>query len=248
MSLFTMLGLVIVGAIVFAIVQVVAVGGEVKKLKAALAATPQFRPANLIVAADGSALLAHDAAADSLLFIKNSATVPVKRPITYKQLIGSEVIEDGQSLTETRRGSQIGGAIVGGVLLGGVGAVIGGLSGKKRTVSEVSRVALRLTIESTSSPVIEIHLLAVKVRKDSVLYTSAHAQAVEWHGRLTALIRRAEREQQQSVQSAPALPPLPAPPTASVADELQKLADLKTSGVLTDDEFAAEKRRLLARS
>jgi hypothetical protein len=45
-----------------------------------------------------------------------------------------------------------------------------------------------------------------------------------------------------------AAPTPPAPPpvgTASVADELRKLADLRDTGVLTDDEFAAQKARLL---
>ncbi len=35
-------------------------------------------------------------------------------------------------------------------------------------------------------------------------------------------------------------------PEASVADELRKLASLRTEGVLTDGEFAAQKARLLA--
>ena len=35
-------------------------------------------------------------------------------------------------------------------------------------------------------------------------------------------------------------------PKASVADELTKLAALKQSGALTEDEFAAQKKRLLA--
>ena len=42
--------------------------------------------------------------------------------------------------------------------------------------------------------------------------------------------------------------PVPAPPTtapASVADELEKLATLRDKGVLDDEEFAAQKRKLL---
>lgn len=42
-----------------------------------------------------------------------------------------------------------------------------------------------------------------------------------------------------------AVAPAPAPP-ASVADELRKLADLRTEGVLSEDEFAALKSKLLA--
>lgn len=36
-------------------------------------------------------------------------------------------------------------------------------------------------------------------------------------------------------------------PAPSMADELAKLADLKAKGILTDEEFAAQKAKLLAR-
>jgi Short C-terminal domain len=55
-------------------------------------------------------------------------------------------------------------------------------------------------------------------------------------------------EQQQAEQAAAAAAP-PAAPAAAAPDmaaELQKLADLKASGVLTDEEFAAAKAKLLA--
>jgi hypothetical protein len=36
-------------------------------------------------------------------------------------------------------------------------------------------------------------------------------------------------------------------PNALIADELRKLADLRAEGVLTEEEFAAQKTRLLGR-
>jgi Short C-terminal domain len=54
--------------------------------------------------------------------------------------------------------------------------------------------------------------------------------------------------EQQQAQQAAAAAPLP-PPAAAAPDmttELQKLADLKASGVLTEEEFAAAKAKLLA--
>lgn len=54
------------------------------------------------------------------------------------------------------------------------------------------------------------------------------------------------RAQPQRVeQPRPIAPPAPAAPT-SVADELAKLAQLKADGILTDDEFAAQKAKLLS--
>jgi hypothetical protein len=56
----------------------------------------------------------------------------------------------------------------------------------------------------------------------------------------------AEQDQQQYAQQAP--PPAPAPAAPAEGDmisELKQLAELHDSGVLTDDEFAAQKAKLL---
>jgi len=60
---------------------------------------------------------------------------------------------------------------------------------------------------------------------------------------------RLAQAQMQQQAAAPA-PAAPAPPAAPSMDEkiaqLQDLAGLKTAGVLTDEEFAAQKARILA--
>jgi hypothetical protein len=64
----------------------------------------------------------------------------------------------------------------------------------------------------------------------------------------------AEREQayQQAVGPPQAAPPPPPPPPAQSPDrsdtlaQLQQLGELKAQGILTDEEFAAEKAKILA--
>jgi hemolysin activation/secretion protein len=53
-----------------------------------------------------------------------------------------------------------------------------------------------------------------------------------------------QQGQQAAAQQAPQA--APAPPAKDVTAELQKLADLHKSGVLTDQEFDAAKKKLLA--
>ena len=75
-------------------------------------------------------------------------------------------------------------------------------------------------------------------------------------GTATAVSNRVSRRQGQrwAAQEAPpqqyAAPPPPAPAPAPAAesrvDKLKDLADLKQQGVLTEEEFAAEKARILA--
>ena len=58
-----------------------------------------------------------------------------------------------------------------------------------------------------------------------------------------------DQPQQQAYQEPPpqyAPPPEPAAPAESRIDKLTKLGELKAQGVLNDEEFAAEKARILA--
>jgi hypothetical protein len=61
--------------------------------------------------------------------------------------------------------------------------------------------------------------------------------------------RQANRWAEQDYQEAPpqqAPAPVAAAPAESRLDKLKDLADLKEQGVLTEEEFAAEKARILA--
>jgi hypothetical protein len=62
-----------------------------------------------------------------------------------------------------------------------------------------------------------------------------------------------EQQQQQPPPQQYAAPPAPAAPAAPVADagddmiaQLEKLGELRDKGILTDEEFAAQKAKLLA--
>jgi len=55
--------------------------------------------------------------------------------------------------------------------------------------------------------------------------------------------------QQEEQQAAPASPPAPAAPAVggeSTIDQLKELGELKSQGILTEEEFAAQKAKLLA--
>ena len=58
------------------------------------------------------------------------------------------------------------------------------------------------------------------------------------------------QEEEQAPQEEQAPPPQPAAPAAPTQDymltQLQKLGELKASGVLTEEEFAAQKAKILA--
>ncbi len=60
--------------------------------------------------------------------------------------------------------------------------------------------------------------------------------------------RWAQQEAQEAPQQqAPVAPPAPAPAAApSTIDQLKELGELKSQGILTEEEFAAQKAKLLS--
>jgi hypothetical protein len=59
------------------------------------------------------------------------------------------------------------------------------------------------------------------------------------------LVAEAWREQQAQPPPMPEPPPPPAAPPADLVTQLRELADLKDQGILTQQEFDAQKARLL---
>lgn len=174
-----------------------------------------------------------------LSFVVDSQS-PAPRLLSYKDLVSSEIAEDGTSVlvTRTSRSSQLGGALVGGAVFGGVGAVVGALTGSSVSTGSdfVTRIELRVVVNNPADPLITILFLGSRTARASAAYREARNAAQQWHATLTVLIKQADVEIAQ---------PAPAPPNPSIADELRKFADLHAAGVLTDEEFISQKNRIL---
>jgi hypothetical protein len=96
-------------------------------------------------------------------------------------------------------------------------------------------------------------LAAKKTQKSAVLFARLRSgeeaifqtekfTAPELRGKLAPVVSQLRKANAVSSPEAPSTPPAPA---ASVADELKKLGDLKDAGLLTDEEFAGQKAKLL---
>jgi len=82
-------------------------------------------------------------------------------------------------------------------------------------------------------------------RRQAEKYTERDAQIAA--DRTTAYQQDVAASQPAPQQYAPAPPPPPAaaPSQADVIEQLKQLGELHASGILTDDEFAAQKAKLL---
>lgn len=213
-------------------------------IERALSSLHDFSASQKIMTRDLKSGLAVDEQRKKVCLINVNQAVVKVRVISHRDLVSSELFEDGTTITKTSRSSQIAGALIGGLAAGGVGTIIGGLSGKTVTSGKVKRIDLRLIVNDTKNPLHDITFLNAPfgdgVSKDQLVYQNAMQQARHWHGLIEVLIKQADSEDRaRTSQESPRTPP------KSIADELKKFADLRESGILSSDEFEEQKLKLL---
>jgi hypothetical protein len=212
-------------------------------IEKALSSLHDFSASQKIMSFDFKSGLAVDEQRKKVCLISVKKQVVKVRVISHSDLVSCELFEDGTTITKTVRSSQIVGALIGGVVAGGVGAIIGGLSGKTATAGKVKRIDLRLIVNDTKNPLHDINFINLtnsELSKDSPAYQKIMQEARHWHGLIEVLIKKADSEDRaRTSQEMPAMPP------RSIADELKKFVDLRQSGVLSPDEFQQQKLKLL---
>jgi serine/threonine protein kinase len=120
-----------------------------------------------------------------------------RRTVSFEKLVSAEVVQDNVTLMTTKKG--LGGVVVGGLLAGGVGAIVGGLTGRQKTKSStgVRSVALVVIVDDCNAPRHIVTFLKWPVEeglsRNSALYRQSVEKAELWQSRLTLAMRHAER-------------------------------------------------------
>jgi len=151
-----------------------------------------FHPDFIRVTIEDQGGLAIDESRCLLMLIKGSR----RKVVRFDQIVSCEIKEDSASLVTTRRGA--GGIVIGGLLAGGVGAIVGGIASPQRSTvtSGVRRITLLVVIDDLSDPNHAVTFLfgvgGTIVSKSSASYRNGLANAQLWHSRITVAMRRAE--------------------------------------------------------
>jgi len=167
------------------------------------------------------------------------------KSFNYSDIIEVSYIENGDTMFTKSTGRTVGGAIVGGVLMGGAGAVVGGLSGDTKKRKEVKNMDVKILLRSTEETSCVLHFMDSSSplnSKDSSFnarYEEFSKNANKAKDLLSVIIDDAKQTAAQAV-----VQPV-ASPSSSIADELAKLAKLKADGILTEEEFQTQKAKLL---
>jgi len=157
-----------------------------------------------------------------------------KSPIIYSfdKISEFELLEDGNSITK----GGLGRALVGGALFGGVGAIVGGVTGGKKTKQLVNKLQIKITTNDMSNPAIYINLISGPTKTQSMIYKSSYNAAQEILSILTVITKSQEPRNSNIDTSAP---------QTSTADEIRKFKQLLDDGIITEEEFSQKKKDLL---
>ena len=148
----------------------------------------------------------------------------------YNQIVSTELLEDGESITK----GGLGRAVAGGLLFGGVGAIVGGVTGGKRTKSVCKSLQIKITFRNSPRQTEYLSFLAAEAKTNSLVYKTAYKSAQD---AMSALQLAVDMSNTSSVE-APAL-------ATSGADEILKYKGLLDAGIITEDEFNRKKAQIL---
>ena len=189
-TILLLLALGIVVATVWAIASGLGQARNAKSLEEQYRNLSEFSPADVYVSAFNLAGIAIDPARQEIALGDASGI----RLLAPESIVSCEIVQDDVQIAYANRGSQAVGVVAGGLLLGGVGAVIGGLSGSTRSANNVHKVVLRLLIDDFDKPKHDIVLVDWShekkgLEKRNVIYRTALESAEIWHARVMAMMK-----------------------------------------------------------
>lgn len=177
------------------------------------------------------------------------------KTIPYADIMGVEILENGSTVHSKSMMRTVGGALVGDILAGGAGMIVGGLSGNSKQIKKVSSVTVIIKLRNLSEPSVDIvcfnapeHIGSkeIKTNDDSVLgieYREAAKSATRIAQLIGVIIDENDRQEKQAnsnhansniIESG-----------HSDIDALEKLATLKEKGLISDEEYAAMKAKII---
>lgn len=156
--------------------------------------------------------------------------------IKYNEILDFELLEDGNSVSS----GGVGRAVAGGVLFGGAGAIVGGVTGKKKSTNIATSMQIKITTRDINNPVIFIKIFKGEHKKGSFMYNSFQKNA---HSIISMLQIAVDKINQTSSNTSTLIQET----SKSKVDELKELKDLLDSGILTQEEFNSEKTKVLNR-
>lgn len=144
----------------------------------------------------------------------------------YSDIVSFDLLEDGENISK----GGLGRAVAGGLLFGGVGAIVGGVTGSKKTKNVCNSLQIKVTLRNSYQQTVYIPFIQMSTKTSSFEYKTAYKNAQET---LSAL--------QLACENISATPQS----NTSNTDDIREYKKLLDEGIITQEEFNAKKKQLL---
>lgn len=125
---------------------------------------------------------------NKLFKVKNASCDKI---FNFSDIIDFELLEDDISLAS----GGLGRALVGGVALGGAGAVVGAVTGKKTTKRKVTKLIVKITMNDFDFPCIMISLINKPIKNTSKDYQKLFNEAHQIISMLNVMVNNRDSEE-----------------------------------------------------
>ena len=176
-----------------------------------------------------SGIMAFSNSVQKIYIIPTIKLLSKPKTIEYANVVGYELLSDNEVITS----GGLGRAAVGGALLGWGGAIVGGITAKRKSKNFCEKLEIKITVKGKFAPAIFVEFLGIKTETDSLIYRDAYKEAQNALSQLE-IICNEKRNIAQPISG-----------QHSVADEILKYKHLLDMGAITQSEFDKKKKQLL---
>ncbi|MGF1759540.1 hypothetical protein L4D76_16660 [Photobacterium sagamiensis] len=188
-----------------------------EEMEEELAKISDFSFTQKVMGNTGKTGMAIDEAHNKICLITHKGESISLYTIPSKDLLASEIFEDGVMVARSSRSGHVGEG----------DAVLGGLSGAQLPSDKVTTIDFRLTVNRTDLPTHDISFMNNKCARSEGFYKIAMQDVHDWYGMINALIHKAD-EGERAKQAEAVQEIMNSLDHISTADELIKLAELKS--------------------
>lgn len=157
--------------------------------------------------------------------------------IKYETIIECKIIENSNVINS----GGIGRAIVGGIIAGDSGAIVGANTRKSKNI--VSSLLIRIVTKEIDEPLYTVELLDYQIDTNKPLYANFYKQAMEFANNVYATIQAIINDNNNTN----VVETKQEPNSTNGLEQLEKLADLKEKGIITQEEFEESKKKILSK-
>ena len=143
-----------------------------------------------------------------------------------------ELVENGSTISS----GGLGRAAIGAVTFGGAGAIVGAVTGKKKTKTVIEKLQVKIMLNDLKNPVVYIDLIKKPIKQNSKEYVNAIKKADIILSSLNTVLSNLNVVENDAIEKASAF---------STTDEIRKYKELLDDGIITQEEFDRKKSELL---